>query len=211
MIKWSIKDKNYLSRHFPYRKTSDIAKVLGRTYSSTAQKARIMGLKKSEKFYMSALSGRSNVINNHATRFKKGHKTWNKGLHFEAGGKSKETRFKKGNMPQTWRPIGSERIDKDGILVRKVSDNRSKKDWKPVHVLIWERENGPVPDGFIVIFKNKTKSDFNVNNLECISRCENMIRNGTWSNDPEIAKTIHARGVLNRLINKRIKHERQNG
>lgn len=208
-MKWSREEIEYLVTHFPHRRTEEICRELGRTYSGVSQKARNIGLRKTAEFLSSESSGRTNLIEGGKKhRFQKGHKTWNKGKQFDSGGRSHETRFKKGNKPQTWKPVGTERVNRDGILERKISDTRSKRDWRPVHVLLWEKHNGPVPRGWIVVFKDKNRSKIKIENLECITRAENMKRNGTWNHPPEIAKTIHLRGVLNRQINKRLKHEK---
>lgn len=135
--------------------------------------------------------------------FKKGHATWNKGMTgLQIGGI--ETRFKPGNKPHGWKPIGSERIDKDGILMRKYSDTGIKRDdWKPVHVHIWEEINGKVPKGSAVIFDDGNKRNFEIENLKCLTRAELMQRNSVHRFPKEIQRLCQLRGALNRQINKR--------
>ena len=58
-----------------------------------------------------------------------------------------------------WKPIGSERVDKDrGQILRKVRDTGIKsQDWKRVDVIEWEEINGPKPDGMILFIKDRSK------------------------------------------------------
>lgn len=66
---------------------------------------------------------------------------------------SKPTQFKKGSRPHTWLPIGSVRVVPGGsahttwILEKKVNDlpGPNHVRWHPVHRLVWEAANGPVP------------------------------------------------------------------
>lgn len=114
-------------------------------------------------------------------QFEKGITPWNKGTHFKAGGRSAETRFKKGSRPQTWVPIGSEAYGKDGYLKRKVRDDAppgmSRKNWKFVHVILWEEHHGPVPAKHVVIFRNGDKTDICIENLALVSRQELLYLN----------------------------------
>lgn len=141
-------------------------------------------------------------------RFKPGHATWNKGLK-GVNGKSATT-FKKGDMPQTWVPIGSKRIDKDGNLTIKVADVGPRRErWQPMHRLVWIAANGPIPDGCFVVFKAGQKTaqeeQITLDRLECVNRAENMRRNSVHRLPKEIAQTIQLIGALNRQINKRKK------
>ena len=177
-------------------------------------KAGVLGLCKSAAFLRSPESGIFSPGNQkgRATQFKPGHHPHNKGIKgWSAGGNSIKTQFKKGNRPQTWVPIGSERITKDGILQRKISDTGYRpRDWKSVHSLLWEKHHGPVPVGCIVVFKNGNKN-LHIDNLECISRAENMRRNSIHNIPKELADVCRLKGVLNRRINERIKkNEKQN-
>jgi len=142
-------------------------------------------------------------------RFKPGHKTWNDGMKgWQSGRRSAETRFKAGRKPHTWVPVGSERVTDDGTLQRKVSDTGyPPRDWRAVHALIWEEHNGPVPLGHICVLKNRDKRDFRIENIEYITRAENMRRNSYHRYGEEVARAIQLRGALNRQINKRLRQQ----
>ena len=119
-----------------------------------------------------------------AHRFKPGHATWNKGTHIDNGAWH---RFEKGHTPWHTRPVGSERVDKDGITHRKIADPNV---WRPVHVLLWEQHNGPLPDGCFVVFANRDQTDIRIDNLVCVDRAENMRRNTIHRYPAELVSTI---------------------
>lgn len=166
-----------------------------------------MGLRKSQGFLESPYSGRMRPGNKRGwpTRFRPGHTPFNKGKKgWSAGGRSVETRFKKGHRPQNWVPVGSIRTAKAGILQLKTTDTGyPPHDWQSVHSLLWEGFNGPVPKGQIVVFRNRNIRDFRIENLELISRAENMRRNSIHRLPPALADLCRTLGVLNRHIHKR--------
>lgn len=90
-----------------------------------------------------------------------------------------KTSFKKGDKPENHKPIGAERVDKNGYLVRKISDTGIKKnDWVLVHRHVWEKHHGiAAPKNHIVIFVDGDNRNFEPENLLLISRAENAIIN----------------------------------
>ncbi|MCP3868329.1 MAG: HNH endonuclease [Gammaproteobacteria bacterium] len=136
-----------------------------------------------------------------ATRFKKGRRPHNKGRSFEVGGDSAKTRFKQGGKPHNWVKIGSERVTKYGYLQRKITDTGyPHRDWVPVHHLLWMDHHGSIPPGFIVVFRNRNKSDLALENLELISRAENMQRNTIHRYPAELKDTIRLASKLQRRL-----------
>lgn len=189
---WTQDDDAILRGMFPDTLDRKIAIVLGRTRSAIKNRAVTLGLRKSDE-YMATRPG----------CFKPGQTSWNAGISFNPGGRSIQTRFKPGQTPRNTLPIGSERISKDGLLERKVSETGRR--WRTVHSLIWEQHNGPVPRGHIVVFRDGDKRNFDPGNLELISRSENMQRNSRHNLPPEISNAYQLIGALNRQINKREK------
>src|SRR3546814_10394578 len=56
---------------------------------------------------------------------------------------------------------------------RKVADTGIKKaDWKAVHVIVWEEHNGPLPDGQIVVFRDRNRENMAPDNLIALTRSE---------------------------------------
>lgn len=118
----------------------------------------------------------------------KGHVPWNKGKKgLDIGGK--ETQFKKGNIPQSYRPVGSERVNADGYTEVKVADPSI---WEPKHKIVWEQHHGrQVPEGYVVIFGDRNKSNFDPENLLLVSRAQlvRMNQRGLIKSDAELTKT----------------------
>ena len=104
------------------------------------------------------------------TQFKKGHIPSNKGQKGISYPGMKPTQFKKGNRPASWVPLGSERITKDGYVQVKIAEGKLQHSWRGKHILVWESANGPVPKGHAVIFGDRNKLNFEINNLILVSR-----------------------------------------
>src|SRR6185437_7978694 len=65
---------------------------------------------------------------------------------------SARTQFKKGGRTgranELYKPIGTERLSKDGYLERKIHDGMPLQSrWRAVHLVNWEKLNGPLPKG----------------------------------------------------------------
>lgn len=214
---WTEIDDFILRKYYSDTPTSVLATALKRSETSTYQHALKLGLHKSKAYLASGESGRLDGVRGASTRFTKGLIPWNKGSHFVAGGRSAETRFKKGNMSgaaqHNYVPIGSTRLTKDGYLERKVTDDHPTpaRRWTAIHRLVWEAAHGPIPAGHIVAFKPGMKTaveeEVTLDRLECISYADNMRRNTLHRYPKEIAKAIQMRGALNRRINLEQKHK----
>lgn len=210
---WTGKEILRLLADYPERSTALIAKSLNRTVSSVYQQARKLDLKKSPEFVREEGRKNSQHPKAVASRFKPEVKVWNKGLKGLQYEGSKPTQFKKGQSPHNTHPIGSYRIDKHGTLQQKISNATGSNSmrWRSVHELIWIAAHGPVPKGFLVVFKPGMKTsnveEITLDRVECISRVENMKRNTVHNYPPEIARTIQLIGAVNRQINRRAKHE----
>lgn len=53
------------------------------------------------------------------------------------------------------------------------------------HIWIWEQKNGKVKKGYNVVFQNGDTQNCNIENLECISNAENMLRNSPTHDYPK--------------------------
>jgi hypothetical protein len=112
-------------------------------------------------------------------RFQPGNVPYNKGF----------IGFTNGRKPGRCYPIGTERcVCKGGYVEVKVADPRV---WKQKHTLIWEAANGPVPNGCLVIFADRNKSNFALDNLLLVSRSELLVMNrqGLISPNASLTKT----------------------
>lgn len=115
-------------------------------------------------------NGLSSGIN---TRFTKGQDSWNKGTKGICAGGIK-TQFKKGQKPHNYKPVGSERVNADGYVDVKIADPNK---WKAKHRLLWEKENGPIPKGHVIIFGDGNRRNFQQDNLILVSKSQLAILN----------------------------------
>lgn len=107
--------------------------------------------------------------------FGKGHVPVNKGKPMPFNANSARTRFRKGNRTgranEIYKPIGTERLSKEGYLERKIHDGMPLQSrWRAVHLINWEAANGPVPDGHCLKCLDGDKANVDPANWECIPR-----------------------------------------
>ena len=203
---WTLSDTQALARLYPDTSNEVLGRVFGRPAMAIGLKARSIGLKKSDRFMAEG-----------AGRIKPGQTPWNKGVKGSTGTQEacRATQFKPGRAPQdapNYRPVGSLRITKYGYLEQKVTDDQGvypARRWVALHRIVWERENGQVPPGHIVVFRQgllTTDPDLiTVDRLECITRSENMLRNTYHRYGKEVAQLIQLRGVITRKIREKEK------
>lgn len=125
--------------------------------------------------------------------FPKGHRPWNYGMHWNAGGNSHKTRFKKGHIPKQYKPVGSIRDAKDGYMYIKVSDEGPRYNrWIPYQKYIWQKYyQKKLPEGMIIIFLDGNKKNFDIKNLAAVTRAESMYINhmGLHFDNTALSKT----------------------
>lgn len=120
-------------------------------------------------------------------RFAKGHTPYNKGKKISVNPKSVKTQFKKGNTPHNTMPIGTEVKNEDGYTKVKIAEPNI---WELKHRLIYKKYKGDIPEGSNVIFKDKNKENFNIDNLMLVTR-EKMLymnKNKLIDKNPEITE-----------------------
>ncbi|ALZ11602.1 TPA: HNH endonuclease signature motif containing protein [Pseudomonas aeruginosa] len=177
---WTAEQELVLLRLYPDMPNEVLAARLNKTLQQICSKAYRLGLKKSPEFS------------------KKIRQDW-----------GSATRFKKGQKPHTWLPVGSTRISADGYLQRKISDTGyPPRDWKGIHILLWEEHFGPIPTGHCVCFKDNNKQNVVIDNLELITRAERMRRNSIHRYPPELKSAIRVISKLKRTIQE-VEHEEQ--
>jgi len=110
------------------------------------------------------------------TLFKKGQVSHTKGKKLSAKTLEKvsKTFFKKGHTPSCMRNEGDEKIRYGGFVYVKVG---MPNVWKLKHHLVWLQSGKTIPAGHVLIFIDGDKTNCSIENLECISRAENLRRN----------------------------------
>ena len=191
---WTPDMDNVLKENYPYKETSEVAKMLGLTTKQILCRARRLKLHKSPEVVKGI---RENGM------FLKGHVPFNKGMKqqefmtAEQIEKTKATRFVKGQVPVNIKEIGYERISVDGYV-----EVKTEKGFVLKHRMIWEKHNGPIPKGHIVRFKNRNKLDIRIENLELVTCAQNMEDNTIHNYPPEIKTAIRSIANIKRRIKK---------
>lgn len=216
---WTEPDLALLAAMYPHSPTAEVARALGRPIGTVYAAASSRGIRKTEAFLASDKAGRIQRGRTHprmvSTQFRKGQESWTKGTKGVVGVQEgcKATQFKKGEMAgaaqRNYKPVGTLRVNADGILERNVTDDHPvpARRWVAVARLVWEAEHGPIPADHIVRFKQGMATTdpalVTLDRIECISRVENMRRNSYHTNyPPEVRGLVQLRGALTRQINK---------
>jgi hypothetical protein len=206
---WSKKEISYLMENYPTVDGKFIANELGLTYAQVAYQARKLNIKKDISFLRE--SAKRLELTSLNTRFKKGQVSFNKGLKqtdymsAEAIKKTAATRFIKGVIPHNSLPVGTEvvRLDKrSGKNYTLIKLEGSKKlIYKHLH-LYESYHKIKLQKGYNVVFKDGNNSNFNIDNLECISNEELMHRNTIRRYPIEVVSEMIKIGKLKRIIKK---------
>lgn len=209
-------DEDQMIRAFyPNMLTHVLAKKMKRKTFSVHVRAAALGIRKAAEYMQrqreeEALRLRTVGV---AHRFKKGLIPPNKGKRMPgyAPGRMAQTQFKKGESRNRM-PLFSERVV-DGYLYVKVAEVPNvvhTVNWKPVHILSWERANGrPMPAGHCLWFRDGDKLNVELSNLELITRAENLARNGVHRYPQELKDVIRLQRKLNKAIQTRKQDEKQ--
>ncbi len=119
----------------------------------------------------------NNKLNTGRTgRFEKGNVPHNKGTHPPTVGRMGETQFKNGHLPHNTKPIGYERITRDGYIEVKIKMRPSGPNCNDNFILkqrlVWEQIYGSIPDGHKITFLDGDKTNCNIENLILVSNEE---------------------------------------
>ena len=133
---------------------------------------------------------RENIQSGRTGYFPKGNAPANKGKKYP--GKTNSGSFKKGQKPSNYKPIGYERVDRDGYTLVKVSDTGPwHHRWRHKHKVMWEKEHGAIPPGHVVLFADGNKENIVLENFILVTNAQlaRLNQNHLISKDPELTKT----------------------
>lgn len=142
-----------------------------------------------------------------STRIKKGTTPPNKGKKItefmtpENVAKFKSNSFKKGNKPHNTKYDGavSKWKDRSGRTYKYIRIAEGK--WELYHRYLWEQENGEIPDGHLLAFKDGDTENVSLENLELVSMIENMYRNSRHDYPDEIIPSLVLVKQLEKKLN----------
>lgn len=200
---WTASEIQELKKLYPNNYTIDIAKHFKVNVRKIYSIANRYGLKKSVEFLKVELSRQADRLRviGKKSQFKPGNISHNKGKKMpdEVYDKCKNTMFKKGSKPHNSKYDGYERINVDGYAEVRVK----KGVFILKHRLIYEQHYGSIPKGMYVIFKDKNKLNFEIDNLELISKKEHMQRNTIQRFPKELKEIMFINSKLKRKINEK--------
>ena len=194
---WSSEEKDYLREITPGRHYKEIVELMNAKFEYEFNIGQIKGA-----------IARYKLNTGFTGYFPKGNIPFNKGT--KGIMKANKTSYKKGNIPQSYKPVGTERITEDGYTEIKVKDPNV---WKLKHRLIYEEHYGEIPKGYVVMFSDRDKSNFDINNLILISRNQlrTLNQNDLIKDDPELTKSGIILADLLIKINEKDKEIKKNG
>jgi hypothetical protein len=207
---WTPVRAELFEKLYPDTRTEDLAELLGCRVQQCYARAQRRGLAKSDAFFASPGSGRTDGTRGGGSRFQPDHPSWNKGK--KCPGLGGAACFKPGHVPAGTMPLGAHRVYQ-GFVEVKLSDTPGPytNRWKPVHRHVWEQAHGPIPKGHVIAFRPGTKTldpaQITIDILECITLAENCRRNSFHRYGPEVARVVQLRGAITRQINKRLKEK----
>jgi hypothetical protein len=197
---WTSEQDELLMELFSKTPTIDICDKLGKSYSSVAQRATRLGLKKDPAYIFEVTMQLAQKLQHNGKRyqFKKGQVSWNKGKKMPDSVKEKvkATFFPKGHQPHNTKPAGHERISKDGYIEVRIRAGK----YVQKHKLVWELEHGLVPKDKVLKFIDGNPLNCTVKNLMLISRADLMKLNTRHNWPVEIQEVIKLKNKINKQI-----------
>lgn len=166
---WSKEEEEFLIRNFTKMTVREIAEKLNRSKFSVKGKVTQLRLKLPEE---------TRLERKRIGQFKKGMKPvfrHPKGFSFYP-----QNEYKKGNIPHNTKYDGAISIrtmTSKGRRYKYKWIRISKGVWKLLHKHLWEKENGPVPEGHCIWFKDGDRLNAKIENLELITMEESAKRN----------------------------------
>ena len=122
------------------------------------------------------------------TRFEKGQTSWSKGMKgLQLGGDAGW--FKKGNIPPSHKPVGSETMKEGSVMIKTAEPNI----WERKHIWLWEQHHGKIPDDCYVHFKDGNKLNVTLENLFLVPKrvFASVMKRELQSKNPELNLAIH--------------------
>ncbi|WP_082063168.1 HNH endonuclease signature motif containing protein [Paenibacillus sp. IHBB 10380] len=173
--------KDFIKKNVEGRLNQELAELVNKKFSLQITVRQMNTFKKNH-----------GLVSGLDCRFRKGDKPANKGTKglYNVGGNS--TSFKPGQPALNYKPVGYERIDRDGYVLVKVQDDGPwQKRWRHKHKVMWEEINGPVPSGHALLFIDQNKQNIVSENLMLVTRKQlaRLNQNNLLSNNAELTKT----------------------
>ena len=213
--KWRVLDE-IITLIYADMHNDAITEFLGIKRTDLISRACKLGLKKSKKIMREVVQRRAvNFDTKH--QFKPGLVPWNKGMRGFDPVLGRGL-YRDGLGAPHAVPIGTTRLRGAIPQLPKARMYLEKKIaepsvWVRVHRLVWEQANGPVPEGYIIVFKpgqhTTIEEEITPEKLECITRLELANRNHPINKCPELAQIYQLKSAISRQINRITKESKE--
>lgn len=102
-------------------------------------------------------------------------------------------------------PVGTIRKCGRYIIRKKQMNGNMWERWERLHRAVWEENNGPIPDGMRVSFKDNNPGNCSIENLMLVTKSENaaLTRRGYYSKNPELTEVALSIVRLDNAIKKK--------
>lgn len=199
-MRYSQKQVEFLKQHYSSISPYKSAIVLGVSKQALFNKAFNLKLK-------APVDGKFKPgVKHEKTQFKVGHVPFNKGrkitewMNPNTIDKFKAHTFCKGNQPVNTKSDGVITIRHDKRNVPYKFIRISKSNWVHYHRFVWEQIHGAIPNDMLVVFKNGDTLNCEIENLQLMSKADNVRRNSIHNYPEEFKEVFKLMGKLKRKI-----------
>lgn len=186
-----------IKRDYLVKPVKVLAAEMGRSYTGVMGRIKALGLQIP-----------ANIIAERKknSRFPSGHVPMNKGKKMDEALKIKlqHTFFNKGHVPANTLFDGAITTRHDKDLKRKYKWIRVNGVWEMLHIVLWKEKHGALKPGKIIAFKDGNSLNCVIENLEEITREENMRRNSFHHYPEELKEFVYLKGRITKKVNKLI-------
>lgn len=121
--------------------------------------------------------------------------------------RTEATRFKKGNASYRTKKEGTIKVwKKSGKRSKRVMMKNTEGKWVCYAKHVYEKQNGKIPKGYVLRFKDGNQENCSIDNLKIITRIESVLENSINKFDKELIPPM----VMIAQINNKLK-EQENG
>lgn len=95
--------------------------------------------------------------------------------------------YDRSNWNPMHKPIGTETLIANGYYMVKVAEPNM---WEFKHRLVWQKENGPIPEGYFLIFLDNDQLNCELENLALVDKSTHgyMFQNEYYTTDKELTQ-----------------------
>jgi hypothetical protein len=187
---WTDERLERLRALYPTTTNEELAKIFETSERSISAAAHIYRMQKAEE----------HIAEHRKGQFDGSRPVWNKGMKGLLIPGSEKGFFKKGNLPHNTRHDGATTVREDNAGRPYRFVRVSLRNWVHESVLVWEAAHGKIDKNMVVRHKNGDTLDNQLDNLELITKAENMARNTIHQYPEELQNIIKTLSKFNKKL-----------